>query len=490
MKVSQFFLYLIILFSSNVFAQDFGDFPKIEKDKLLRDVELIYQGLDQYHTGMYWYTPKDSVDMIFEQVKKQIDRDLNILEFHKIITPFISLCREDHTDIYLPEDIDENIKEQANLLPLKIVFLGNKLFCVKNGSSDNTTIEGKEILSINGETPIEITNKIGNLFASDGYIKTVKYSDLEGFSFAKYYYYYYGNLSSFQVQFKGIEKPVVLKPIVRKEIDKNLENRYKSLDNKETEKEFLEFKILNDKTAYVGIHSFSNYRIKKCKTNNNFKDFLEKSFQTIADKNIETLIIDVSQNGGGNEGNEGILYSYIGNNYQKYKKVRAKTQKTILDNGIDKPIKLKTFGPLERTLVNKKMNDGSYERKTNVGFGLMAFKKEPKTKYKGKIYVIIGPITYSGGSEFANMVYTNKLATFVGQETGGGYYGNTSGYSRELTLPHSKITIDLPALQFMMNVEKTIPFGRGVLPHHEVVPTFEQYQNKENAPLQYILKQQ
>jgi hypothetical protein len=81
------------------------------------------------------------------------------------------------------------------------------------------------------------------------------------------------------------------------------------------------------------------------------------------------------------------------------------------------------------------------------------------------------------------------LATFVGQETGGGYLGNTSGYRKKLVLPNSKIEIDIPALQFVMNVDPKLPIGSGVIPHYEVIPTFDQYINGENASLKYILEQ-
>jgi len=182
------------------------------------------------------------------------------------------------------------------------------------------------------------------------------------------------------------------------------------------------------------------------------------------------------------------LYSYIGENYQKYIKVRAKTQKAILDNGIDKPTVLKTFGFLERFFLNKKMKDGSLERRQWIGFGLMAYKKKPKNRFSGKVYVIISPDTYSGASEFSNMMYTKGLGTFVGQETGGGYYGNTSGYSNELMLPHSKIEISLPALQFMMNVDAKLPFGSGVIPDYKVIPTYQEYIDRKDVALEYILK--
>ncbi len=116
----------------------------------------------------------------------------------------------------------------------------------------------------------------------------------------------------------------------------------------------------------------------------------------------------------------------------------------------------------------------------------MAYKKEPDHKYNGALFVMTSPLTYSGGSEFANMVYTQGRATFIGEETGGGFFGNTSGYSYELELPHSDITVDLPALQFEMNVEG-LPFGRGVIPHQQVIPDIETYLQGPEAVLDFML---
>jgi len=470
------------------YAQDFGRLPKIEKEQLLNDLEILYQALDKFHSGMYWYTPKDSVEMAFQKVSMEITRDLNVLEFHKLIAPLVALSREDHTNIYLPESDKKRINSEAKFMPLTMVFLGQKLYCAKNGSDfQDVDLEGKQIESINGETPINIVGKIGNLFASDGFIKTVKYSDLKGFTFSRYYFYYYGQIDQFSVKLKGIKEPVIIKSLDIKAIRQNLNSRYKS-SSKNGTKDLLEYKILNDSLAYLGIHTFDNKDIRKYSEEKKLSVFLENSFESIKENDIQTLIVDVSTNTGGSEGNEGLVYSYFGENFQKYQKVRAKTQKAVLDNGTDKPITLRTFGLFERLFVNQRMKDGSLERRKSPGKGLMAYKKEPGFKFYGKTYVLISPVTYSGGSEFSNMMYSQGLATFVGQETGGGYLGNTSGYSKELVLPNSKIKVNIPALQFVMNVEPTLPFGRGVIPHYEVIPTFEEYINRENAPLKYVLK--
>jgi len=175
MKGTAQILLIVLIFSFKIsLGQNFGDFPKIEKQKLLNDLDILYQGLDKFHSGMYWYTPKDSVDNAFKKVKMLINKDMNVLEFHKLIAPLVALSREDHTNIYLPESVKEKIDKEATFIPLTVVFLGRKLYCVKNGSNyQKMILEGKEIESINGEKPIDIAEKIGTLFASDGFIKTV-----------------------------------------------------------------------------------------------------------------------------------------------------------------------------------------------------------------------------------------------------------------------------------------------------------------------------
>ena len=185
---------LIICFISLQFssAQNFGNFPNIEKEKLLNDLDILYQGLDKFHSGMYWYTPKDSVDIAFQEVREKITDDLNVLEFHKLIAPLVALSREGHTSIRLTESDKKKISTETKFMPLIFAFLGKELYCIKNGSNfQDFALEGKQVESINGKTPIAIVEKIGNIFASDGFIKSVKYSDLKGFGFSRYYFYHY-----------------------------------------------------------------------------------------------------------------------------------------------------------------------------------------------------------------------------------------------------------------------------------------------------------
>lgn len=482
-------LFLMILLPFSVSAQNFGELEKISSEKLLRDFDLLQQAIEQYHSGAYWYTPKDSFDRAFQQTRASLQKPMNELEFHKTIAPLVCLTREDHCNIFLSSETQEHLRKNGRFFPFVVKFLDQKLYIVQNASAREADFIGKEILQINGENVASIVKNLGGQFASDGYIQAVKYSDLDGLAFARQYFLYYGLVDQFNILLQGengnkeYNIPALSLEEARINLATNTPNPSKSSDE---EPDNLEYRILTKEIAYLGVHTFASSAYKKNKVHRNYKKFLREAFLDIQEKQIRHLIIDMRQNGGGSEGNENLLYSYLDDNYQKYKSVTAKAQKLSLDNGKDKPLKIKTFGFFERVFGNRKRADGSYERKENIGFGLRAYKKEPVFKYRDSLYVLIHPVTYSGGSEFANMLYTRQRATFIGEETGGGFYGNTSGYSYELELPHSGIIIDIPALKFEMNVEG-LPFGRGVIPHHRVIPSIEEYLAGQDVVLAYTL---
>lgn len=486
---------LMLLFFAPLSAQSDGtpqkEFLPLPVETLRLDFDLFRQGMEKYHTGLYWYTTKAKFDAAFDQALAKIDHPMDVFEFHRLLAPLVALSREDHCNIHLPEEAHAYFLEQP-LFPFSVQFLDQKMYLILNGSKIDEDLSRHQVESINGVKVEGLVQQLGNLFASDGYAKAVKYSDLNGMGFAQYYYYQFGAVGEFKIDFypdgkgsPGISRTVEAQTL--KQFRKTHAARKPAAKPPEKQ-ETLEFKILSDNVAYLGIHTFSTSQYKDNKVHRKYRKFLKTTFKAIDDKGIEHLIIDVSQNGGGNEGNENRLFSYLGENYQKYHSVNAKVGKIRLDNGVDPAIKAKTFGFFEGKLLNKRQADGSYARRPNIGYGLMAYKKEPKTKYGGNVYVMISPVTYSGGSEFASMVYTRKRGKFYGEETGGGYQGNTSGYSFELELPHSGIEVIVPALKFHMNVAG-LPAGSPVVPHQKVIPTIDQFLAGEDVVVNAILEE-
>lgn len=109
--------------------------------------------------------------------------------------------------------------------------------------------------------------------------------------------------------------------------------------------------------------------------------------------------------------------------------------------------------------------------------------------FKGDISILISGLTFSGGSEFAALAKNHTTAKFIGEETGGGYYGNTSGSDVFYTLPNTRLTGRIPLCKFVVQVkDDSIPFGHGLVPDYHVQPTIGDYLKGRDVEMAYAKK--
>jgi len=86
------------------------------------------------------------------------------------------------------------------------------------------------------------------------------------------------------------------------------------------------------------------------------------------------------------------------------------------------------------------------------------------------VYIITGGYTYSAASMFAGIMKGQANVTLVGEETGGGYYGNTAMQIPDIILPTSHLRVRLPLFRVIID-DKRPKDGRGVLPDILVYPS-------------------
>ena len=98
--------------------------------------------------------------------------------------------------------------------------------------------------------------------------------------------------------------------------------------------------------------------------------------------------------------------------------------------------------------------------------------QKPKKEhvYKGKIYVLINPLSFSASSVLSNKLKATKRAYFVGDETGGAYNSTVAGMFTNIELPNSKERLSF-GVMVLETPHKTTPDGYGVKPDKYVKPT-------------------
>lgn len=212
-----------------------------------------------------------------------------------------------------------------------------------------------------------------------------------------------------------------------------------------------------------------------------FKKFLRKSFSELKEKEVENLVIDLRDNEGGQDKRGAQLLSYLmDRKFSYYDRLEATTDKKYsFDGHADLP---GFYGFLRMML--KRTDSGAFLWKHHKN---LKVQKPARNHYDNKVYVLVNGASFSVTSEFAAAAHYLDRATLIGEETGGGYYGNNSGTFVIVKLPNSRLNIGIPMLGYYMAV-KDYPYpDHGVIPHHMVKPAISDILTGKDPVMDYTL---
>lgn len=446
----------------------------IPADSLKRDFDLLISSLKEAHTGLYWYNSYAQFDSLCSSQRAQIKPGMTDLDFYNIIAPLNAFIKEGHSSLQLGAQAQTYLKFSGKYFPVYLKFLDTRAYIINDVGALKT--RGLILTKVNGHTIDDLRKKFMSYEPDDGYITTGKNRWIESNGqFSSYYARCYPPAPFFDIETidPATGEKKIFNHIPSTDYD-NFIKSYRAVVGKipgATYARPAELKIDTvSATATLSINTFSANRYKAAGMK--FREFIDSAFTCIKNQHVKHLIIDVRKNGGGREGYEDYLLAYmIDKDYLKYKYVQASALSYSFYQHTDYK---EDYKSLESELKDEHYleKDGRVLRKP----GIEAHEKPKSNPFKGDIYVLIGGLTYSGGSEFASLARNHTDAIFIGEETGGGYYGNTSGIRITLKLPNSKIEIGIPILKFAVDTPKdNVPFGRGTLPDYKVEPTISQF---------------
>jgi C-terminal processing protease CtpA/Prc len=225
-----------------------------------------------------------------------------------------------------------------------------------------------------------------------------------------------------------------------------------------------EFKLKDEgKIAVMKINGFGGFVDTARKKS--LREFYRESFEAMNESGTKSLILDLRDNGGGEDELGKLLLSYLLDEPFKYYddlviNARQFTFQKYTDHTEPLPANLLEVQP-----------DGKYRMVKHPNWGMQ---QPSKPSFHGKVLILINGGSFSTTSEFLSHAHFHKRATFIGEESGGGYYGNTSGPSLRLTLPHSNVQVRVPLMTYYMAVSGYQAKAHGVLPDCPVEYTIEE----------------
>lgn len=454
----------------------FSHVKKYAPEQLQKDYAVYRSLLEDHHPGLYWYNSRDSMDHYFELGRWQLNDSLTEPQFRKVLSYVTARISCGHTTVRPSKNWSKyaDTVRLGKMFPLSLKVWEEAMVVTANlNRRDSILKRGTVITKINGRTREQLVDTLFDYISTDGYNRTHKFQTLSnrGF-FGSLYSNLFGLSDRYDIEYldsTGAPKRVSI-PVYNPAADtvgRGTRTFRPSQQPQPSKKEQRQLRLngirllridSSTKVAMMDLASFGRgYGLKK---------FFRQSFRALEQNGIRHLIIDLRSNGGGSVTNSTLITRYIADHRFKI---------------ADSLYAIRKGGPYARYIQNhfwnklfiffftRKKEDGRYH------FGYFErhyFRPKKNHHFEGKVYILTGGNSFSASTLFASALAPQENVTIVGEETGGGAYGNSAWLIPDATLPETGVRFRLPL--FRLVIDQPAPKnGRGVQPEVPAGPTVE-----------------
>ncbi|MEJ7586049.1 MAG: S41 family peptidase [Ferruginibacter sp.] len=467
-------VFLWALFTGCSVSRNYNPGKKYTKSELQEDYSLLRNILERKHPALYWYTPKDSMNYYFDSLYNNITDSMTENQFGwKILAPLTNKIHCGHTSFSMSKNWNKFIRDKkAPSFPLFVKLWKDTM--VVTGSlirNDAVFKTGTLLTSVNGIRSSELVKKMFQYLPLDGYADNVNYIRVSG-NFPYYHRNIYGLFKNYRIGYidsSGQEK-TALRPLYSPVTDTSRSQQKQSRAQKISRNKRKAASKENARsleidtslqTAILSLNTFANGDGRHLRT------FIKKTFTQIKDQQIKNLIIDLRSNGGGDVTMYVKLTRYIRNTSFKVADSAYAIAKHLAP--YTSYIKQGLYNNIGLFFLTKKHSDGNY----HFGYWERHFyRPETKNHFDGKVYVLTNGPTFSASTLFCNAIKGQANVTIVGEETGGGWHGNSGIMIPDITLPVTKLRVRLPLFK-LVQYDHVPKNGRGVIPDIYIPPTVE-----------------
>jgi hypothetical protein len=455
LSVSTFAVALLLMAPTRGIAEALGGF---EPKQLKEDFQIARHSLEEGQPGLYRYTKKADLDRIFDEAEKSLNRPMDAYEFYRVMSLPVAAIKNGHTDVCISDDCTKETKKLP-WLPFNVKVLDYKPYIFRDYAK-NGTLAGREILSVNGVPATRIIRTMLAAESQDGDIQSSRQRVIAQ-HFGQSLIALLGIKAPYEVELAGDGVNKAEKVQVAGLTQEQMVGRSKSLYPRDQDKEpSKELKFLdNGKIAHLRYSIFGT-DVEEGRA------FMKRTFEEIQSKGSKVLILDMRGNLGG-EGELGaLLFSYLVDKPFKY------YDDIIINANSGTVFSFAKYTDPHRDLnippgIAEVRGEGRIHQ---IADSCLGIQQPSKPNFKGLIYALINGRCFSSGAEFLTEVHFHHRATFIGEESAGGYYGNDSGDMVRIKLPNTKLVLFIPVMSGYMSVGGTHDHeaARGVIPDFPV----------------------
>lgn len=407
---------------------------------------VVYTGKKIY---CYWDLKKaatqNDFDSIAKNLKATITDTTTVYEYYLVLQKWAGSLQDGHVNVMWGDDLTDL---ESYKVPLRLELLApgtdhESLIISKTSIATKKLPVGAIVTKVNGQDAIERINELEKYMsgstsrmrrrgAANMLFSMMKTRDEERSS-VKMDYIFKGQTLTTELP-RNITLPVkAAAATAESKID------YSTL---------MQAQILPNNIGYLKVDSFSGA---------DMATLLTRTMKLLS--HTKALIIDVRENGGGNQSGSSILGWLTTTPIIRYHANLRISDLLLADRGY--------------VLLDAEYNEGD---EFTPFAPVTVFPQE--SAYKGKVYALTSAFCFSACDTFVSALKENKLATIVGEGTGGG-----TGTPHVFELPFSGLNFRYSVAQGLTAVNKTFLEGVGTLPDITIYPTVEERISGEDLQL-------
>ena len=362
----------------------FEKIPMVEVDHFLQEAQRLINSFKSAYVDPFNYLEtkrfKKSCSLF---LRRPSGKSITLLEACKRMLKFASEFSDGHiyTDFSEIKKLMETefLLKRIKLFPFQPIISGKKLYIPENSLGLPV---GAEIVGIGSLDTDKILKILASASCGETYAN--KLSNFAKRDFAYRLFLSFGEKASFLLRLKANGKavPHKIKPVY-----------FWQIENTVKQESVNSFKRISKDIIYFKLDSFQ--RTQK------YLELLEKFSAELKENNYKTLILDIRDNSGGNSlALEELLFKISYVPFRVYNATRVK-----------------------RSRLAEAIYGAKFEQDLDYGQRRVYQCKEEligdETAFKGRIYLLTGPETFSTAFDCASVLREMKRATLIGEPCGG-----------------------------------------------------------------------